>query len=692
MSSVQIGALRYDILSDTTSFQKGMKITRSEMRQSTKIFKDTRSPLNQLKDAEARLNNLREKGIISIRGYIMQMAKLHRKKDQATADAKREDRALQKLKLQYKIMPKFIRDRINWHHRYGKTLDAIYRKETRNRRAGVGGSGSQRLANFGGSMGSALGFGGAGAGLGRMMGYGAVLGSIGAGSVLVKKAIDEFRELETAIVDMQVIMGDDKAGLALVDNLKEIARTTPLTSKALIKGTQTILGYGLAAEGVEDTMYRIGEIAGGDTARMDSLTRAFAQVQSAGKLMGQEMLQLVNAGFPIKAIADAAGVSMKDFRKEMEAGNISAKYLTQAMINLTQEGGMMEGRLKRQAETINGAWTIATGSIEQALANFGGSTKTEIRDFIGLFGEASVATINYAGQVARFWNEVVTGVSDAEYHLDEWGNKMTWWESQAEHFEDSILTKWFGITQEEIDAQRSRDNRAKRWDQAAKSRIRKEKAEADAKKKLIQSELDERDRLIASENEKTKAIKKSMEGEVTLAKIKARHAQEQLEVEKKLDEMREHLSQEEFKKYEQSVHERQKAEIEAFHWSKREERIDALVDKEKERFREEMANIKKAFDLRKAEIDKASARERAAAAAAGKSGGYSGDYNAGGASYAFLQQIGTEAEQNAIVNESDKKRNQALEDLKRQNVQKERNAQLRHDNLILTIQTKDSAI
>ncbi|MCP4760073.1 MAG: hypothetical protein GY876_11540, partial [Planctomycetes bacterium] len=148
---------------------------------------------------------------------------------------------------------------------------AIIRNRAVGGSAGGGGGGGpqrgaangNRFANFGGSLGSGLGMGGAGAGIGRMIGYGAGMAGIGIGAVVMKKMIDEARALETALVDMQVIMGDDAAGTALVNNLRDIARETPLTSKALIKGAQTLLGYGLSAEGLEDTMYRIGEIAGG---------------------------------------------------------------------------------------------------------------------------------------------------------------------------------------------------------------------------------------------------------------------------------------------------------------------------------------------------------------------------------------------------------------------------------------------
>src|SRR5690606_25401177 len=84
----------------------------------------------------------------------------------------------------------------------------------------------------------------------------------------------------------------------------------------------------------------IGDIAMGDANKMNSLTLAYSQMTSTGKLMGQDLLQMINAGFnPLNEISKKTGKSIGDLKKEMEQGKISANMVEKAFIGATSEGG-----------------------------------------------------------------------------------------------------------------------------------------------------------------------------------------------------------------------------------------------------------------------------------------------------------------------------------------------------------------
>jgi tape measure domain-containing protein len=118
---------------------------------------------------------------------------------------------------------------------------------------------------------------------------------------------------------------------------------------------------------------RLGIAAGGEREAFDNLTRAMAQVNAAGKLMGQEKNQLINAGFSLKIIADEAGVSMTNFSKAMEEGAISAKHVNDALIKATSEGGLYFGRLEKKSKTLNGQLDLLTNNFNDLFANLGES-------------------------------------------------------------------------------------------------------------------------------------------------------------------------------------------------------------------------------------------------------------------------------------------------------------------------------
>jgi tape measure domain-containing protein len=97
----------------------------------------------------------------------------------------------------------------------------------------------------------------------------------------------------------------------------------------------------------------LSEVSIGNADRFQSLALAFGQVQANGRLMGQEVLQMVNAGFnPLQEISRTTGTSMLELKKQMENGAISSEMVSDAFKSATSEGGRffeMNERLKNSA-------------------------------------------------------------------------------------------------------------------------------------------------------------------------------------------------------------------------------------------------------------------------------------------------------------------------------------------------------
>jgi tape measure domain-containing protein len=689
MTTISIGTLRYDIISDTTRFVKGIKATARQKKEADRIFREGLTPMQKHNFALIRMYSLYKKGMITKEQVLAQQVKIK-------ATLRQEQQALRMAGMQVeKYRGSYAKASVGlagYTASLNRNTKAILRNKAAGGMGGGGGGGSMRgaangnrWANFGGSLGSAAGFGGAGAGAGRIAGMGSgVMIGLGAAVLTMGKVIRETALLETALVDMQVIMGDDRAGTALVNNLRSIARETPLTSKALIKGAQTLLGYGLSAEGLEDTMYRIGEIAGGDTARMDSLTRAFAQVQSAGKLMGQEMLQLVNAGFPVAEIAKAAGVSMEDFRKEMEEGNIKASHLTEAMVNLTSAGGMMEGRLARQADTLKGKWITAMGAIDQKFAEVGESSKEKWKDTVQFLGEFSVNAIQSFDDITTAVNEVFTAfgeltgvVGESGVALDEHGKKLSGYESTVRGLSDQLLRIFGGYSQDEIDSYRAGNRRIQMLDDEAKKRKEERQRFLDGRKKIKEATDKEVSDFKKAQEEKAKAIYDEMKPEEDLAAMRARHQKERYAAMREGTRLRANSGNQAAQEYYQSVVKLQQAEEAKLQKKMADERFKAQYsrakDLEQRRFDFEKENIKKAVKIRENAIkDQEEASKRNA-----KAIGDRGKYTAMD-TYTASAQIEAEYRQNQIVNTASDRREQQLEDLKNLERDAERKAEQRH--------------
>ena len=252
---------------------------------------------------------------------------------------------------------------------------------------------------------SAMGMGGPAAGaarfagnFGAMSGLGlAATGAIGIGGAgmmgtynVIKKSIDVYADLEAKLVDLKVLFGEDK-GESLGAQFKALAKNTALTTSQLVTNAKTWASYGLTADGITKRLERLGTVAGGNTEKFKALTIAFAQVNAQGKLMGQEKNQLINAGFSLSEVAKVAGVEMSDFAKAMEDGAITAEHVNQALVNMTEEGGLFAGLLEEKAKTLEGQATIIASKWEEAYQSMGAESSYLVR----YWNSASAALADY---------------------------------------------------------------------------------------------------------------------------------------------------------------------------------------------------------------------------------------------------------------------------------------------------------
>lgn len=126
-----------------------------------------------------------------------------------------------------------------------------------------------------------------------------------------------------------------------------------------------MLGFNIEAEKVIPTLKQIGDISMGDRDRFNSLVLAFSQMSATGKLMGQDLLQMINAGFnPLATISEKTGKSIGQLKDEMSAGAISSEMVAQAFADATAEGGKFHGMLDKQSKGLKGQISNLEGAID----------------------------------------------------------------------------------------------------------------------------------------------------------------------------------------------------------------------------------------------------------------------------------------------------------------------------------------
>lgn len=205
-------------------------------------------------------------------------------------------------------------------------------------------------------------------------------------------AIQTAGAFEQLGISFRVMTGSAQIGQQLTDAIIELGAKTPMTAQQLSKTAQLLLSFGESAENIIPDLKLLGDITGGEVNRFNMLSLAFAQVGASGKLMGQDFLQMVNAGFnPLQIMSQTTGKSMGQLRKEMEEGRISFQMVRQAMADAASEGGRYFGLMEQQSNSLNGRLSTLGDTWEQVANNIGNAflpiAKAAVNSLIKL-GEA----------------------------------------------------------------------------------------------------------------------------------------------------------------------------------------------------------------------------------------------------------------------------------------------------------------
>lgn len=189
-------------------------------------------------------------------------------------------------------------------------------------------------------------------------------------------------EIESLQISFETLAGKSK-GNALFGDIKQWVASTPMMMQDAAKGAQMLLSFNVEAERVMPILKQIGDISMGDAQKFNSLTLAFSQMSSTGKLMGQDLLQMINAGFnPLSVMSEKTGKSVAQLKEEMAAGAITSEMVADAFAAATAEGGKFYGMLEKQSKGINGSISNLKGAVDDMFNELGTSNQEFITESI----------------------------------------------------------------------------------------------------------------------------------------------------------------------------------------------------------------------------------------------------------------------------------------------------------------------
>ena len=200
------------------------------------------------------------------------------------------------------------------------------------------------------------------------------------GVIIAGFALKASADMEQLQVAFGVMLGSMDKGKKMIADLANFAARTPFQLTGIGNATRRLLAFGFEGKQIMPTLNMLGDISAGTGKDLSELSVIFGQVKMAGRLMGQDFLQFVNAGVPVatelaKILAKKFGGSIEQNKRRlkdfMSKGLISFGMVKKAMQNMVAEGGRFNGMMDKQSKTLGGLWSTLKDNVHLALVALG---------------------------------------------------------------------------------------------------------------------------------------------------------------------------------------------------------------------------------------------------------------------------------------------------------------------------------
>ena len=185
----------------------------------------------------------------------------------------------------------------------------------------------------------------------------------------------QFQQTEMAFKTM--LQSESKAN-DLMQQMIRTAAITPFGVEDVTEGAKQLLAFNVAAEDVNDTIIRLGDVAAGMGINLSDLVMLYGTTIAKGKMDTMDLYQFLNRGIPIAdELAKVMGLDVNnaiaEVKKQLTEGKVTSDIFIKAMQNMTSEGSKFGGLMEAQSHTITGQISNIEDAIEQMFNELGKS-------------------------------------------------------------------------------------------------------------------------------------------------------------------------------------------------------------------------------------------------------------------------------------------------------------------------------
>ena len=186
-----------------------------------------------------------------------------------------------------------------------------------------------------------------------------------AGKTLFEALIGGNAQFEQYMTSFDVMLGSAEKAESMISEIEQFAANTPLQMDGVAQATELLLSYGVAQEDVMTRLQQLGDVSKGNAEKMQRVSLAYGQMVAKGKVTGEELRQMTEAGVPLmNALAESMGVTTAQLSKLIEKGQVGIPQLNSALESMTSEGGQFFGMMEKQSQTMSGLWSTLMDNIK----------------------------------------------------------------------------------------------------------------------------------------------------------------------------------------------------------------------------------------------------------------------------------------------------------------------------------------
>lgn len=208
--------------------------------------------------------------------------------------------------------------------------------------------------------------------IGKIKGMIAGAFTVGAITNLGKKALEASANMEVLRQGLDFVLGSSEETDKLINGMRDLGEQSAYDTNELIPLARQWVNMGDNAETAVGKMTKIvdlGSAFGLTSEQIGSATLALSQMAAAGKINGQDMLQLTNANIPAwKLLADHMGLSVAELRKMSEAGELGEDAINELWDAIEER---TQGATSRMNGTLMASFSNFEEEIQNSMASIG---------------------------------------------------------------------------------------------------------------------------------------------------------------------------------------------------------------------------------------------------------------------------------------------------------------------------------